>query len=239
MVKEIQKIKRKDAKEVVDNDVTADVFVTPDERKPVHIQTEPPAPKVVKKNKHKAFKRERMQRGRRWFASATILIVFSFFFFLMLCCVQWNVQKLIGHVQIFYFTTHLKYLQSFLIKHTCCYINQAWYKLFCIKKYIIFGVLWMCTAKKYVFPQCTHFTWGPFCVRWVKYLLYKESWTDTCESLHKYFHINTLNINGIYSTQNFWVWLWQNYIQIHDRTGWAMILHVSKNKYEQVSCAKI
>ncbi|XP_014844064.1 PREDICTED: ribosome biogenesis protein BRX1 homolog [Poecilia mexicana] len=65
MVKEIQKIKRQDAKEEINDDVTADVFVTPDERKPVHIQTEPPAPKVVKKNKHKAFKRERMQRGRR------------------------------------------------------------------------------------------------------------------------------------------------------------------------------
>ncbi|XP_072227752.1 ribosome biogenesis protein BRX1 homolog [Leuresthes tenuis] len=66
MVKELQKMKRADAKENLDKDVTADVFVTPAEEKPVHIQTEAPEPKVMKKkNKHKAFKRQRMQRARR------------------------------------------------------------------------------------------------------------------------------------------------------------------------------
>ncbi|KAM6975663.1 ribosome biogenesis protein BRX1 homolog [Tautogolabrus adspersus] len=62
MVKELQKMKRTEAKEDVTRDVTADVFLTPAEDKPVHIQTEAPEPKVVKKNKHKAFKRQRMQR---------------------------------------------------------------------------------------------------------------------------------------------------------------------------------
>ncbi|XP_017263425.1 ribosome biogenesis protein BRX1 homolog [Kryptolebias marmoratus] len=66
MVKEIKKVKRTEVKENVDNDVTADVFLTPAEEKPVHIQTEAPELKVVKKkNKHKAFKRQRMQRARR------------------------------------------------------------------------------------------------------------------------------------------------------------------------------
>uniref|UniRef100_A0A1A8H4I0 Ribosome biogenesis protein BRX1 homolog n=1 Tax=Nothobranchius korthausae TaxID=1143690 RepID=A0A1A8H4I0_9TELE len=64
-VKDLQKVKRTMAKETLDKDVTADVFLTPAEKKPVHIQTEAPAPKVVKKNKHKAFKRQRMQRPRR------------------------------------------------------------------------------------------------------------------------------------------------------------------------------
>lgn len=65
MVKELQKMKRTEANVAVDKDVTADVFLTPAEEKPVHIQTEPPEPKVVKKNKHKAFKRQRMQMARR------------------------------------------------------------------------------------------------------------------------------------------------------------------------------
>lgn len=65
MVKEMQKLKRTEAKEDLTSDVTADVFLTPAEEKPVHIQTEAPEPKVVKKNKHKAFKRQRMQRARR------------------------------------------------------------------------------------------------------------------------------------------------------------------------------
>ncbi|XP_042251583.1 ribosome biogenesis protein BRX1 homolog [Thunnus maccoyii] len=65
MVKEMQKMKRTEAKEDLARDVTADVFVTPAEEKPLHIQTEPPEPKVVKKNKHKAFKRQRMQMARR------------------------------------------------------------------------------------------------------------------------------------------------------------------------------
>ncbi|XP_074473585.1 ribosome biogenesis protein BRX1 homolog [Sebastes fasciatus] len=62
MVKEMQKMKRAEAKDEVTRDVTADVFLTPADEKPVSIQTEAPAPKVVKKNKHKAFKRQRMAR---------------------------------------------------------------------------------------------------------------------------------------------------------------------------------
>ncbi|KAF1377633.1 hypothetical protein PFLUV_G00202790 [Perca fluviatilis] len=62
MVKEMQKTKRTEAKQEVAKDVTADVFLTPAEEKAVHIQTEAPAPKVTKKNKHKAFKRQRMAR---------------------------------------------------------------------------------------------------------------------------------------------------------------------------------
>lgn len=62
MVKEMQKLKRVDAKEDLSRDVTADVFLTPADEKPVHIETEAPEPKIVKKNKHKAFKRQRMAR---------------------------------------------------------------------------------------------------------------------------------------------------------------------------------
>uniref|UniRef100_A0A7N6BD69 Ribosome biogenesis protein BRX1 homolog n=2 Tax=Anabas testudineus TaxID=64144 RepID=A0A7N6BD69_ANATE len=65
MVKEMQKMKRTQAKEEVGKDVTADVFLTPAEEKPVYIETEAPEPKVMKKNKHKAFKRQRMQKARR------------------------------------------------------------------------------------------------------------------------------------------------------------------------------
>lgn len=60
MVKEMQKMKRTEAKEDLVKDVTADVFLTPADEKPVHIETEAPQPKVVKKSKHKAFKRQRM-----------------------------------------------------------------------------------------------------------------------------------------------------------------------------------
>lgn len=62
MVKELQKLKRAGTKEDVTIDVTADVFLTPADETPVLIQTEAPEPKVVKKNKHKAFKRQRMAR---------------------------------------------------------------------------------------------------------------------------------------------------------------------------------
>ncbi|XP_034564928.1 ribosome biogenesis protein BRX1 homolog [Notolabrus celidotus] len=65
MVKELQKMKRTEAKEEVTRDVTADVFSTPADEKPVQIETEAPEPKMVKKNKHKAFKRQRMQMTRR------------------------------------------------------------------------------------------------------------------------------------------------------------------------------
>lgn len=61
MVKELHKIKKSEAKEDLDKDVTADVFVTPAEEKPVHIETEPPQFKE-KKKKLCGFKRQRMAR---------------------------------------------------------------------------------------------------------------------------------------------------------------------------------
>ncbi|XP_004549694.2 ribosome biogenesis protein BRX1 homolog [Maylandia zebra] len=64
MVKEMQKGKKTSAKEDLESDVTADVFLTPAEEKPADIQTEAPETKVVKK-KQKAFKRQRMQMARR------------------------------------------------------------------------------------------------------------------------------------------------------------------------------
>lgn len=64
LVKDLKKIKKAEVKVNVDTDVTADVFLTPAEEKPVHIQTEAPEPKVMK-NKRKAFKRQRMQMARR------------------------------------------------------------------------------------------------------------------------------------------------------------------------------
>ncbi|XP_034047672.1 ribosome biogenesis protein BRX1 homolog [Thalassophryne amazonica] len=65
MVKELQKMKKTEVKDDLNTDVAADVFLTPAEEKPVRIETEPPEPKVVKKNKHKPFKRQRMQKARR------------------------------------------------------------------------------------------------------------------------------------------------------------------------------
>lgn len=62
MVKEMQKMKRTEAKQDLNKDVTADVFLTPADEKPVQIETEAPEPKISKKNKHKAFKRQRMAR---------------------------------------------------------------------------------------------------------------------------------------------------------------------------------
>lgn len=64
MVKEMQKGKKTSAKEDLESDVTADVFLTPAEEKPADIQTIAPETKVVKK-KQKAFKRQRMQMARR------------------------------------------------------------------------------------------------------------------------------------------------------------------------------
>ncbi|KAM9307186.1 ribosome biogenesis protein BRX1 homolog [Pholidichthys leucotaenia] len=64
MVKDLQKVKKMAAKEDLETDVTADVFQTPVEEKPVHIQMEPPEPHVAKKKKHKAFKRHRKQMAR-------------------------------------------------------------------------------------------------------------------------------------------------------------------------------
>ncbi|XP_029300002.1 ribosome biogenesis protein BRX1 homolog [Cottoperca gobio] len=61
MVKELQKMKRTEAKEEVAKDVTDDVFLTPADEMPVQIQIEAPEPKEVKK-KHKPFKRQRLAR---------------------------------------------------------------------------------------------------------------------------------------------------------------------------------
>ncbi|XP_019937984.1 ribosome biogenesis protein BRX1 homolog [Paralichthys olivaceus] len=65
MVKEMQKIKRTEAKEELVNDVTDNVFFTPAEDKPVHIETEAPEPKISKKNKRKALKRQKMRMAQR------------------------------------------------------------------------------------------------------------------------------------------------------------------------------
>lgn len=65
MVKELQKMKKTEAKEDITKDVTADVFLTPAEEKPVQIETEAPPPREVNKKKQKLFKRKRMQMARR------------------------------------------------------------------------------------------------------------------------------------------------------------------------------
>ncbi|TNM92343.1 hypothetical protein fugu_019355 [Takifugu bimaculatus] len=57
MVKDVLKMKRTEAKEDLVTDITADVFMTPAEEKPVHIETEAPEPKMPNKKKYKAFKR--------------------------------------------------------------------------------------------------------------------------------------------------------------------------------------
>lgn len=62
MVKELQKLKRTEAKEEVRKDVTDDVFATPADEKPVQIELEPPTVKVMKNSKRKAFKRQRMRQ---------------------------------------------------------------------------------------------------------------------------------------------------------------------------------
>ncbi|KAI1904831.1 hypothetical protein AGOR_G00009720 [Albula goreensis] len=61
MVKELQKMKKMEAKEVLKQDVTDDVFATPVEEKPIEVEHEAPAPKKFKK-KNKEFKRQRMQK---------------------------------------------------------------------------------------------------------------------------------------------------------------------------------
>ncbi|XP_013864774.1 ribosome biogenesis protein BRX1 homolog [Austrofundulus limnaeus] len=65
LVKDLKKVKKTEVHENKDDDVTADVFLTPAEEKPVHIQTEAPEPKLVKKKRSKPFKRQRMQRARK------------------------------------------------------------------------------------------------------------------------------------------------------------------------------
>ena len=64
MVKELQKARKVEAKEDLNRDVTADVFLIPGEEKPVHIETEAPEPNTTKKRKQKLFKRQRMQKSR-------------------------------------------------------------------------------------------------------------------------------------------------------------------------------
>ncbi|CAL8279121.1 unnamed protein product [Merluccius merluccius] len=62
MLKDLQKLKRAENKEMPSTDVTEDVFATPAEEKPVHIQTEAPEPGQDRKTrKPKPFKRRRMQ----------------------------------------------------------------------------------------------------------------------------------------------------------------------------------
>ncbi|XP_060928567.1 ribosome biogenesis protein BRX1 homolog [Limanda limanda] len=65
MVKEMQKMKRTEAKQDLNTDVTDEVFFTPAEDKPVRIETEAPEGKVSTKNKRKALKRakKRMAEG--------------------------------------------------------------------------------------------------------------------------------------------------------------------------------
>uniref|UniRef100_A0AAY4DIF2 Ribosome biogenesis protein BRX1 homolog n=1 Tax=Denticeps clupeoides TaxID=299321 RepID=A0AAY4DIF2_9TELE len=57
-VKELQKSKRTDVKEVLKEDVTDDVFETPAEEKPVEIETEAPELRPVKKGKLTQLKRK-------------------------------------------------------------------------------------------------------------------------------------------------------------------------------------
>ncbi|KAJ8338976.1 hypothetical protein SKAU_G00357620 [Synaphobranchus kaupii] len=65
MVKELQKMKRLEEKEVVTQDVTDDVFATPSEEKPIVIQHEAPPLKKVKKKKNREFKRQRVQKLKK------------------------------------------------------------------------------------------------------------------------------------------------------------------------------
>uniref|UniRef100_A0A8D2ZYH3 Ribosome biogenesis protein BRX1 homolog n=2 Tax=Scophthalmus maximus TaxID=52904 RepID=A0A8D2ZYH3_SCOMX len=65
MVKEMQKMKRTEAKQDLSKDITADVFLTPAPEKPVHIETEAPEPRFSNKNKRKAMKRQRQRRSVR------------------------------------------------------------------------------------------------------------------------------------------------------------------------------
>ncbi|KAL0965884.1 hypothetical protein UPYG_G00287130 [Umbra pygmaea] len=62
IIKELQKVKRKENKEEVSTDVTDNVFATPADEKPVHISLEASAIKVEKNKKHKLFKRQRKQK---------------------------------------------------------------------------------------------------------------------------------------------------------------------------------
>nr|XP_057910753.1 ribosome biogenesis protein BRX1 homolog [Doryrhamphus excisus] len=65
MVKEMHKMSKTQAKPDLITDVTENVFDTPAEDKPLHIETEPPEPEEVKKKNNKLFKRKRMQKSCR------------------------------------------------------------------------------------------------------------------------------------------------------------------------------
>ncbi|KAM6986351.1 ribosome biogenesis protein BRX1 homolog [Aplochiton taeniatus] len=60
MVKELQKVKRTEAKEVLVKDVTDMVFATPADENPMQIEMEPPI--ELKKKKHKLFQKRRSQQ---------------------------------------------------------------------------------------------------------------------------------------------------------------------------------
>ncbi|XP_030624822.1 ribosome biogenesis protein BRX1 homolog [Chanos chanos] len=64
MVKEAQKIRKSEAKEVVTEDVTDDVFATPAEEKPVEVELEPPEPKPVKKRKLTELKKRTLLKRK-------------------------------------------------------------------------------------------------------------------------------------------------------------------------------
>ncbi|KAJ8402360.1 hypothetical protein AAFF_G00368490 [Aldrovandia affinis] len=64
LVKEVQKMKRMEEKEVVTRDVTDDVFATPSEAKSVEIEHEAPPLKKMKK-KNKGIKRQRMKKVKK------------------------------------------------------------------------------------------------------------------------------------------------------------------------------
>lgn len=58
-MKELQKLKRKEEKELIPADPTESVFEIPAEEKPVNIELERPEPKVNLKKKNKVHQRER------------------------------------------------------------------------------------------------------------------------------------------------------------------------------------
>ena len=58
LVREVQKAKRNETKEVLKNDVTDDVFDTPGVEKPVEIELEAPPPKVLKRSRLTELRRK-------------------------------------------------------------------------------------------------------------------------------------------------------------------------------------
>lgn len=63
-MKELQKLKKREDKEIVSQDPTVDVFNTPAEKKPETVETKPPLPKPRIKRKDKQFKRQRLAKKR-------------------------------------------------------------------------------------------------------------------------------------------------------------------------------